>query len=130
MFNIDLDKIKTKKIKKFKKELNLVIRKRAFEYLTDQITKKKMTKINDIHYKKLELQKYLESAKIFTHRKKLLFKIRTKMIKVKSIKQQVQIIEKINSISLFITELLQLNDALKIELRDLVGHFTIYVCAY
>ena len=41
-----------------------------------------MTKINDIHYKKLELQKYLESCQIFTHRKKLLFKIRTKMVNV------------------------------------------------
>ena len=32
--------------------------------------------------------------------------------------------------SLFITELLQLKDVLKIRLTDLAGLFTIYVCAY
>ena len=42
-----------------------------------------MKKIKSITYKKkLEMQNYLKTYKIFTHRKKLLFKIRTKMLNV------------------------------------------------
>ena len=45
----NLNLIKNKKIKKFKKELKIAIKKRAFE----KIKKKDMSKIKNIHYKKL-----------------------------------------------------------------------------
>ena len=52
-------------------------------------------------------------------------KIRTKNINIKPVNLQVNIIQtkKINSISLFITEQLQLKNASKIRLTDLSGLF-------
>ena len=78
----NLDTIKFKKKRKFKKELRIAIKKRAFEYLIEKVKKDDMKKIKNIKYKNLEMQKYLKTGKIFTNRKKLLFKIRTKMLNV------------------------------------------------
>ena len=41
-----------------------------------------MTKIKNIPYKNLEMQKYLESENIAIHRKKIIFKTRTHMLNV------------------------------------------------
>ena len=78
----NFDIIKVKKKKKFKKELRIAIKKRAFNYLIEKIKKDDMKKIKNIKYKNLEMQKYLKTGKIYTNRKKLLFKIRTKMLNV------------------------------------------------
>ena len=53
-------------------------------------------------------------------------KIRTKNINIKLVNLQVKIFQtkKINSISLFVTELLQLKDTLNIRLTDLADLFT------
>ena len=78
----NLEIIKNKKKTKFKKELRIAIKKQAFDYLIEKIKNDDMKKIKNIPYKNLEMQNYLKTDKIFTHRKKLLFKIRTRMLNV------------------------------------------------
>ena len=48
----------------------------------NEIKSRDLKKIKNIPYKQLTVQDYLESEKIFTHRKKILFKVRTNMINV------------------------------------------------
>ena len=62
----NLEIIKNKKLYKFKKEVKVAIEKRAYKYLIEKIELKILKKIKSSSYKKLEMQKYLLSEKIFT----------------------------------------------------------------
>ena len=75
----DLKKMKKYKLKKMIKK---AIKTKAFQYL--QLEKNKKKKIKNIHYTNLELQQYLKTDKISLRRKKLLFRTRTRMLRVES----------------------------------------------
>ena len=66
----------------FKKIVKEKIEKIAFKYLMNK--KEKHSKLQDITYRSLTCQSYLKSKKFSNERKNLLFKLRTRMVEVKS----------------------------------------------
>ena len=56
--------------------------KLVFEYLLNDKNTKSKSKLKNLEYTKLEIQKYLTSDKLSTRRKKLMFIARTRMLQV------------------------------------------------
>ena len=57
-------------------------RQKALEYLKREIERKKLSKMRNLSYDCLKIQEYLTSDKIYMNRKKIAFKIRTRMLQV------------------------------------------------
>ena len=72
------DNIKILKKEAFKGLVDSKIKEVAFSNLNKE--KEKRSKVRNLKYKKLKLQNYLASKEINVRRKKLIFKIRTRMI--------------------------------------------------
>ena len=81
-FGIDPDKKVVLSMKKesFKNLVKKSCTKVAYEHLI--IEKNKLSKLKNMQYTELTMQKYLKSNQISTRMKKLLFKLRTRMIDV------------------------------------------------
>ena len=75
----DLQKLKKTQIKNRVKD---AIKKEAFNYLCKEKDEKQKSKLKDLNYEKLQIQKYLTTDKITTNRKIILFKARTRMLNV------------------------------------------------
>lgn len=75
---LTLENIKFLKKESFKELFENKIKQKAMESLNEE--KEKRSKIKNLKYDQLNLQEYLNSPDISLRRKKLLFKIRTRMI--------------------------------------------------
>ena len=80
--NMTLNDIKAMSKIKFKKYLKIKTRRFAFKELLK--LKETHSKMDKIIYKKLEIEPYLKSTKIYPEKAKLLYKLRTHMADVKS----------------------------------------------
>ena len=67
---------------KLKEIVKISCKNAAFQYLMKEIKDKDMTKLKNNQYDKLEMQKYLKSEKVNLKKKKIIFKARTRMLKV------------------------------------------------
>ena len=79
--NIDIDELKRFKKWKLKKELRKIVSIKSFQYLEN--IKQNQSKLQNVIYKKLEIQKYLVSSKFTDTEKSLLLKLRTRMVEVR-----------------------------------------------
>ena len=67
---------------KLKEIVKMSCKVTSFQYLLKEIKDKDMTKMKNVKYEKLEMQNYLKCEKINLKKKKILFKSRTRMLKV------------------------------------------------
>ena len=85
-FNINYsnEEITKMKKKKWKREIKKSMIKAAFEYLIAEKNRKEGSKMKNLNYNELKIQKYLLSKEMSTKTKIMLFKARNRMLKVAS----------------------------------------------
>ena len=79
----DINELKRYKLDQFKKKVKVLIYKAAYKYLLQNLDRKDngvhRSKMRDLHYDKLEMQKYLKTNSISKVEAQTLYKFRTKM---------------------------------------------------
>ena len=80
MDHFSLEQIRKMSKDLFKKFVKQSCREKAFQFLIKE--KEKLSKLENNSYKKLEMQNYLKSKEITIRQKKLLFRLKTRMVKV------------------------------------------------
>ena len=78
----DLEDIANVSKKAWKEKVKEAVKKKSFNYLTDQIKQKGLSKLKDLHYSEFKLQAYLSGLGYPTVVKKFAFKIRSRMVPV------------------------------------------------